>query len=228
MSLRLVSRLHRLLALVIGVQVLFWTASGLFFTLYPIEVVRGEHLIARAEAMEIPKGAAVLSPAEAAGGPFHEATLRRFLGVMVYEIETAAGRGLVDAETGDRISPIGEALARAVVEAAWVGEGALVAIERVDEPPREYGRPGPVWRAEFEGPDRATLYVDASTGELRVVRTPVWRLFDLLWGLHIMDWTSRETFTTWWMKTFSAGALVLTLAGFGLLGWRARRGTLFR
>jgi hypothetical protein len=40
------SWLHKWLALIIGVQILFWFASGLFFALYPIERVRSEHRIA--------------------------------------------------------------------------------------------------------------------------------------------------------------------------------------
>ena len=41
---RYVSRLHKVLGLVIGAQLLLWTLSGLFFALRPIEEVRGEHL----------------------------------------------------------------------------------------------------------------------------------------------------------------------------------------
>ncbi|MBX9746689.1 MAG: hypothetical protein K2X34_07290, partial [Hyphomonadaceae bacterium] len=44
------SSLHKWLALIVGVQMLFWVSSGLFFAIYPIERVRSEHRIAEAHA----------------------------------------------------------------------------------------------------------------------------------------------------------------------------------
>ena len=40
---------HKWLALVIGVQVFLWTASGLFMSFVPIETVRSEHLLKKSE-----------------------------------------------------------------------------------------------------------------------------------------------------------------------------------
>ena len=42
-------RWHRRLSVVIGIQLLLWTLSGLIFALLPIEEVRGEHLLAEGE-----------------------------------------------------------------------------------------------------------------------------------------------------------------------------------
>ena len=44
-SRQFIRRTHKILGLVIGVLFLFWTTSGLFFTLFPIEHIRGEHLV---------------------------------------------------------------------------------------------------------------------------------------------------------------------------------------
>ena len=40
--------------------------------------------------------------------------------------------------------------------------------------------------------DKARFYIDAQTGELLAVRTRWWRVFDFMWGLHIMDLQTRE------------------------------------
>ena len=58
-SSRLNTRVHKLLGLVVGAQLLLWTVSGLFFTLIPIEQVRGEHL--RAEGVAALRRACELS-----------------------------------------------------------------------------------------------------------------------------------------------------------------------
>ena len=40
------AKIHKWLALLMAVQILFWFASGLFFAVFPIERVRSEHMIA--------------------------------------------------------------------------------------------------------------------------------------------------------------------------------------
>jgi hypothetical protein len=42
-------RLHKWIALVVGVQLLAWSVSGLFMTVVPISQVRGEHNIRKQE-----------------------------------------------------------------------------------------------------------------------------------------------------------------------------------
>ena len=41
--LRLSTQLHKWVALVVGLQVLFWVGGGLVMTVIPIETVRSEH-----------------------------------------------------------------------------------------------------------------------------------------------------------------------------------------
>ena len=43
---RVSGKVHKWLALVMAVPILFWFISGLFFAVFPIEKVRSEHLIA--------------------------------------------------------------------------------------------------------------------------------------------------------------------------------------
>ena len=227
---RLVPRLHNILGLIIGGQVLLWIVSGFFFTFYPIEQIRGERL--RAEApptLTLPAGG--LAPIDGlVGADVATVRLKPFLGGAVYETETATGRALFDAVTGARLSPLGEALARDVAEAGWVGDGALANVSLIDPAPRESGRGQgrAMWRADFAGKDTAPFWIDPQTGDIAAVRTGLWRTYDLLWGLHIMDWTNRVAFTSWWMKAAAFLSLVLTLAGIWLVIVRVARGRILR
>ena len=90
------------------------------------------------------------------------------------------------------------------------------------DPPREYGRAGPVWQIKFNESDPASFYVDATTGEVKAVRTGLWRVFDLMWGLHIMDWSSRENFNSWWIKATATVAVVFFISGLCLIILRLR------
>ncbi|HAY05422.1 MAG TPA: hypothetical protein DCY26_02065, partial [Hyphomonas sp.] len=209
-------RTHNLLALIVGAQVLIWVASGFFFALRPIEEVRGEHL--RTLPQETLPEAEMAAPETilaAAGEPVKTLRLKNWLGAPVWEAETASGKRLYDGVTGARLDPVTEESARKVAEDRWVGDGELVALSLIEAAPSEAGRGAgrPMWRAEFEGRDNASLWIDPQDGELVAVRTDWWRTFDLFWGLHIMDWTNRETISSWWMKLFAFGSLVLSLAG---------------
>jgi hypothetical protein len=52
-------RLHKWIALVVGIQLLAWSASGLFMTVVPISQVRGEHNIRKQETVDL-RGAALV------------------------------------------------------------------------------------------------------------------------------------------------------------------------
>ena len=79
-----------------------------------------------------------------------------------------------------------------------------------------------MWRIDFEKPDAASFYVDAKTAEIKAVRTGLWRTFDFMWGLHIMDWSNRENFNSWWIKTVAALSVFFFFTGLGLVLLRIR------
>jgi uncharacterized iron-regulated membrane protein len=226
-------RLHNVLGLIVGAQVVIWVASGLFFTLRPIDEVRGRHLRSEAHAMisALPEGAAPVGAVLAAAGePVMRLSVKPWLGRAVWEAEMHSGTALFDYETGAPLSPVSEADARRLAEDAWAGDGVLVRLALIEDAPAEVGEAAgrAIWRADFEGKDNATFWIDPQAGEITAVRTSWWRAFDLFWGLHIMDWTNRETISSWWMKLFAFGALMLSLAGAWLVIDRTLKGRLLK
>lgn len=224
-------QLHRWLGLVLGAQVLLWLGSGFFMSLFPIEAVRGEHLRkpASEQVLSWQPGLVGADVAlAAAGGPVHDARIGQMAGAPVWRLRGPEGPMLVDARTGRRLDPIGKDQARAVALAVWTGRGQPLEPVFHAEAPRESGVDGPAWRIDFGAPDRASLYVDARSGELRSVRTTLWRVYDVFWGLHIMDWSTRENFNSWWLKATSALAVLFALSGAVLLVLRALTGRFAR
>ena len=57
------------------------------------------------------------------------------------------------------------------------------------------------------------VYVDSSSGQGVAIRSEQWRLWDLMWGLHIMDWETRDEINNWLLKLFSVLALISSLTG---------------
>lgn len=225
------SRLHKWLALIIGAQLLIWFASGALMSFWPIDEIHGDHLVDRKRVEALPAGVAFAAPATYLDGSGADrVTLRMLHGRAVAEVTRGNRILMFDATTGAPLPPVDARLAASIAEKAWIGpKVAAPMTSKVTSASPEYRGPLPAWRVAFADPENTSVFVAADTGQIAAVRTANWRLFDFFWGLHIMDWTERDNFNTWWLLAFAIGGLVLGLAGTVLLviRWPIKRG-LFR
>ena len=231
MNQRTLRKLHRWLGLIAGIQLLAWTISGLYFTLIPIDDIHGDHLLNR-DAPTPPALAQtpVLSPSDIASGQpsLAEAHLTDVQLTLTGELPVYIIDGQrFNAATGEALPILTVDEARAVVAAR--SDASILAIDFIESVAidSEYrGGPLPAWRITTDVED-AAIYVDATTGRLRAVRTNSWRLFDFLWSLHIMDYDEREDFNHWLIKLLAILSLVTVLSGLTLFfmtqRWRRRK-----
>jgi len=183
------ARWHIWLGWVVGLPVLMWTVTGLWMVARPIEEVRGEHLRAEHAAIDPSE---VRFPATI-GEPIHEARLVSQPDGPSWIITSADGaRWRYSARYGTATPPVVEEEARRIAEAAYAGAGKLAETTyfAAGEAPVDARAEGAVWQARFD--DGTRLYIDDATGEVVALRTGQWRLYDLMWGLHIMDPQTRE------------------------------------
>lgn len=223
---RLLYRTHIWLGWIIGAQMILWMLSGLVMTVLPIERVHGDHL--RRAHGEPPLAGRTLLPPEAAlrAAPTAERlTLGWLLDRPVYRL-SAGGKalGIVDAASGAPVT-IDAGLAERIALSHYAGAGHVSGVEAVPDgrTVSELRRPIPAFAVRFADPEHSVFYVDAGTGELAAVRTGRWRLFDLMWGLHIMDWRAREDFNHPLLISAAALGLASVCGGAGLLMFRLRR-----
>lgn len=216
---RRVAVAHKWAGLIVGLQVLLWTLSGLVFTAIPFETVVGERLLRPPAEQAVDVARVNITARDALAAVVEDrpwtVTLRMLGDEPVYEIRADIGVFLVSAETGAVMSPISEALARRIAETAWAGGGASLSIERLDVAPREAGALRPVWAVRFAGRGEPVVYVDAASGEVGPARTNAWRIFDFFWALHIMDYSERENFNH--PLVIAASFLALSMSVFGVL-----------
>ena len=216
---RLMGQIHLWLGVAFGVQVMLWLISGLVMVIIPIEEIRGEHLRHEVSERAIDWSDGALPLASIINAQASEVVSARtgwLAGQPVWQLEAGDGPVMIDARSGDSLSPINAELARNIALARQNGLGEISAINRIAEPPREAGLSVPAWRIDFEAGDTTppvTFYINSQTGELRAVRTTAWRVYDVFWGIHIMDWSSRENFNSWWIKVTSIIAILFGLAG---------------
>ena len=218
-------RLHKWLGLLVGIQALLWMASGVYMTSISIDVIHGDHL-SHVERAPLQPASAALAPAQIAA-QFPGMTgfrLKQLLDVPVYEVRHAGGTGLLDARNGARLDPLDRAYAERIARDAYQGEGRLTSIALLDALPQEVAsRKGPLWRVDFDDQSSSTLYVSPATGEVVAKRHSLWRAFDFLWMLHIMDYDKRTDVNNTLLRVASGAGTLFALSGLWLLWFTVRR-----
>lgn len=216
---------HKWLALVIGVQALFWVVSGLYMTAVHIDIIHGDHLVRTPDAQPMSMEGLV-DPSVILANTTNPLNLRldQQLGLPVYIVSQKDGRFLFDARSGERLPLIDETGARRRAERIYAGSGKVRETELLYEIPGEIrGRPAPIWRVQFEGMWRPTLYISPQTGELVAKRHDLWRTFDFVWMLHIMDYETRDNVNNLLLKIATWMMVVTSLTGAWLLLYSFRR-----
>ncbi len=222
----ILTRIHKWIGLFVGLQIVLWTAGGLVMSVLPLAKVRSEHLIAE-PVDDIITDASILSPitaAQKAGlGGLINAKLHRWLGRPVYTVqtpETETEGALVDAYTGELLSPIDATAARKTALADFAGKGEIRTISWVEKGPVEVRFDGPFWRVEFVSPEGYAVWIDPNTANVRAHRSSIWRFYDFFWMLHIMDYGERKNFNSPWLIAFAASAFLFSITGIILLWHR--------
>ena len=218
-------RWHMWLGWLVIVPMLFWTISGFVMVARPNAEVRGTDLLREPAPLAL---ATPAIPPALSGLPVAKVTLEpRAAGprwVILLAGKPPRSR-MADPATGRLLAPYGAAEAQREVVSRYTGSARVAAVTRVDaeNPPIELRRPLDAWQVRME--DGTHFYVDAGSGEIVARRTRFWRLYDFMWGLHIMDLQGRNQTNNPWVVTFSLLALVMTLMALVLLPLATRKGS---
>ena len=218
-------RWHMWLGWLVIIPMLLWTVSGFVMVARPMAEVRGTALL------RAPMSMALRGPAVApvlAGLPIAKLTLDpraagpRWVIRLAGEPERSR---LADPATGRLLAKFGAADAQREVMSRYTGAARVAAVTRIDpaNPPIDLKRSLEAWQVRMD--DGTHFYVDAGSGEVVARRTRWWRVYDFMWGLHIMDLQGRMQTNNPWVVTFSLLALVMTLMALVLLPLATRKGS---
>ena len=205
----LVRNTHKYLSILISIQLLLWTISGIYFAFNQIELVRGEqYRLPQAFSVDLSKVNLVLDSVKSIQ------VARRF-GEEILIVRKEAGTEYLNLE-GDALQKLSREQATSIV--STVTSLTPLAVEEINdpEPGSEYrGRNLPLFKVitQDQENDEINVYVDAISGQVVAIRSEQWRLWDLMWGLHIMDWETRDEINNWLLKLFSVLALISSLTG---------------
>lgn len=220
-------QIHKWIALIVGVQVLFWTVGGFVMTAIPIERVRSEHHLAKPSPAPLDL-ARVLPATEAAARAGLPAPASALLQSTprgpVWVITGPDGKAVtLDAVSGRPAATLSEAQARAFAAGSYVGAGKPVAARFYEVAPQETGREGPIWRVDFDDAEKTSFYLAPETGEVVTRRSAVWRFYDFMWRLHILDLKEGKDFNHPLIIALAALTLPVVITGFILLWIRLGR-----
>ena len=205
----LVRKTHKYLSILISIQLLLWTISGIYFAFNQIELVRGEqYRLPQVFSIDLSKIDLVLDSVKSIQ------VARRF-GEEILIVRKEAGTEYLNLE-GIALGKLSGEQATNIV--SRVTSLTPLEVEEIIDPESgsEYrGRNLPLFKVvtKDQENDEINVYVDAISGQVVAIRSEQWRLWDLMWGLHIMDWETRDEINNWLLKLFSVLALISSLTG---------------
>ena len=205
----IVRNTHKYLSFFISIQLLLWTISGIYFAFNKIENVRGEQYRLQSPSnysfknieFEIPEATS--------------AAVKKRLDKTIVAASTKAGMRYFD-EAGDPLKKISFDEAKKIVLKNTLLKP--IAVEEINESKKgsEYrGRQLPIYKVITHNANNKEInaYLNIFSGDIVAIRSAQWRIWDLMWGFHIMDWQERDNIDNMLLKIFSVLALISSLSG---------------
>jgi uncharacterized iron-regulated membrane protein len=225
----LARKLHKWIALIIGVQVLFWMVSGAYMATISIDFIHGDSLV-RNVSRPLDDNLPGLYPLSSVLEQYPDATRVELVSRLAephYVVAAESETALLNAVTGQRISPLDEDMAIALARYYYAGKGVVVdanlLADESDKPSEIQTRPLPLWQVSFDDSIATTFYVSPETGALVTRRHTYWRLYDFLWMFHIMDYENRSDLNNNLLRVAALFGFGFTLSGIWLLFYALKR-----
>ena len=201
---------HKYLSLIISIQLLVWTISGIYFAFNKIELVRGEQYIIKDKPSSIEINNLNIS------SNVKNIEIFKRLNQWVVKAEMDAGFKYQDL-LGNEVYELSPNEAIEVVKLKTI-LSPIDAIKINESSSRSEfrGRSLPIYKIKTDSSDDTNVYVDVMSGKIVAIRSDSWRVWDFLWGAHIIDYKERDNINNILLKIFSVLALFSSLSGIAL------------
>ena len=192
---KFIRNLHRYLSIFISIQLLLWTISGIYFAYNKIELVRGEQY-------RLPKNV--------------EYRIFDRLGTSIIETIEYGEKSYKTYPEGNVIKPLTKEEAIKITAQKTTLNPLEVSLVTELYPGAEYRGSLPVYKVKTDTKDDINVYVGYMTGDIGSIRSDSWRIWDLMWSLHIMDYRERDNINNILLRILSILALVTSISGITL------------
>ena len=201
---------HKYLSLIISIQLLLWTISGIYFAFNKIELVRGEQYI-----IEDNPSALDIESLNISSNTKGIEVFKR-LNQWIVKVEMNAGFKYQDL-LGNEVYELSPNQAIEVVKLkTTLSPIDVIKINESSARSEFRGRSLPIYKIKTNSSDDSNVYVDVMSGKIVAIRSDSWRVWDFLWGAHIIDYRERDNINNILLKIFSILALLSSLSGIAL------------
>lgn len=190
-----IRKVHRYLGLFLGIQFLFWTISGMYFSWTNIDDIHGDHfknLEYQPKAFNNLISPSLLNVSEGV----NTIALRDIDNVPYYWVN---GKQLYNAIDGSLKNKITKDEALYIAKNNMKGGLEVNAIEQINEVDKHHEyreKLLPAFVISYKTDEALKAYVSIKDGKFQTVRHRSWRWFDFLWMTHTMDYDGRDNFNT--------------------------------
>lgn len=211
-------KIHKWVGLIVGIQFVLWMASGVMMSVLDADQVHGHaYRVHQGPAQPWPENTLPLDDVLARHAtPVPGIATGWLLGRPVYLLGGANDVQLVDAVNGNKVV-LDAGTALKIAAASYSGDGQPGVPRLVARTLELRSHDGPMWIVDYADAEDTTVYLSAQTGAVLEHRNRTWRLFDLFWMLHIMDYVERKDFNNSLVVTSAVGGLWIALTGVWLL-----------
>ena len=205
----IVRNTHKYLSFFISLQLFLWTISGIYFAFNKIELVRGEQY-RLTESFPVNFNEINFSRSDV-----HQIKAIKRLDEIIFVVSGSKGIEYLNA-LGAPVSKLSKSEVFEIVSSSSTLKP--IDLEEISESSKgsEFrGRDLPLYKVTSlnDKDKKINLYLNVFSGEITAVRSLQWRIWDLMWGFHIMDWQTRDKINNIFLKIFSILALVSSISG---------------
>ena len=205
----IVRNTHKYLSFFISLQLFLWTISGIYFAFNKIELVRGEQY-RLTESFPVNFNEVKFSRSDV-----QQVKAINRLGEIIFVVSGSKGTEYLDS-FGIPVDKLNKSEIFEIVSSSSTLKP--IDLEEITESSKgsEFrGRNLPLYKVTSlnDKDKKINLYLNVFSGEITAVRSIQWRIWDLMWGFHIMDWQTRDKINNIFLQIFSILALVSSISG---------------
>ena len=218
----LIKKLHKWLSLLVGLQLLIWLGTGLYFNLMDHQKASGnqyrERIVqAQVDNNHLVEPKLILAKAAPAVALKQTSLLEKPYYLVTHEKGLYQhfnnSYSLFDAYSGAQLF-IDEKIAEKLALASYKGSAKVRNIQKLSPPyddiPKERND---VWQINMADDINTSIYVDAGSGRIVKHSNDDKRFVDIFFMLHFMDYSSEGSFNNWQIIVLAVLTLLFVLTG---------------
>ncbi|MEN8222818.1 MAG: PepSY domain-containing protein [Acidobacteriota bacterium] len=228
-----IRKVHRYLGIIIGIQFFLWALGGVYFAWTDLDQIHSDPY--KSPPVNFDNSIKLSSPQVMVDQLSKEHSLYKIeklelLGINgspSYRIGIAKTTGsitkyfLADAATGKLRPQLNREESVKLAVAAFRPDAPVKSVEYLTDKiigkHHEYrGRILPAYAISFGHKSGVTIYVSPEMAQVITFRNSNWRIFDLLWMFHTMDYNGRDNFNNWLLRIMGVLGIITVLSGFVL------------